>query len=107
MLSQLIPVPAVAAPTTTVPDAGPALVPGGQVGRLTRWVALAVIFFLADAVQLLLLLPDRTGELFAWAINPHVTSFVLGAAYIGERVLLHPRRDGRQLASRLRPASPP
>ena len=82
MLSQLIPVPAVAAPTTTVPDAGTALVPGGQVGRLTRWVALAVIFFLADAVQLLLLLPDRTGELFAWAINPHVTSFVLGAAYV-------------------------
>ena len=82
MLSQLIPVPAVAAPTTTVPDAGAAHVPGGQVGRLTRWVALAVIFFLADAVQLLLLLPDRTGELFAWAIDPHVTSFVLGAAYV-------------------------
>jgi hypothetical protein len=45
-------------------------------------VALAVIFFLADAVQLLLLLPDRTGELFAWAINPQVTSFVLAAAYV-------------------------
>ena len=55
---------------------------GGQVGRLTRWVALAVIFFLADAVQLLLLLPDRTGELFAWAIDPQVTSLVLGAAYV-------------------------
>ena len=43
--------------------------PAVDVGRLTRWVALAVIFFLADAVQLLLLLPDRTGELFAWAID--------------------------------------
>ena len=45
-------------------------------------MALAVIFFLADAVQLLLLLPDRTGELFAWAIDPQVTSFVLAAAYV-------------------------
>ena len=77
----LIPVPAAAAPTTTLTDAPP-LVPGGQVGRLTRWIALAVIFFLADAVQLLLLLPDRTGELFAWAIDPQVTSLVLGAAYV-------------------------
>ena len=51
-------------------------------GRLTRWVALAVIFFLADAIQLLLLLPDRTGELFAWAIDPQVTSLVLGSAYV-------------------------
>jgi hypothetical protein len=76
----LIPAPAAAASTTTLPDAP--LVPGGQVGRLTRWVALAVIFFLADAVQLLLLLPDRTGELFAWAIDPQVTSLVLGAAYV-------------------------
>jgi hypothetical protein len=76
----LIPVPAAASSTTTLPDAP--LVPGGQVGRLTRWVALAVIFFLADAVQLLLLLPDRTGELFAWAIDPQVTSLVLGAAYV-------------------------
>ena len=82
MLQQLIPVPAVAAPTTTVPDVATAPVPGGQVGRLTRWVALAVIFFLADAVQLLFLLPDRTGELFAWAIAPQVTSFVLAAAYV-------------------------
>jgi hypothetical protein len=45
-------------------------------------VALAVIFFLADAIQLLLLLPDRTGELFAWAIQPQVTSLVLGSAYV-------------------------
>jgi hypothetical protein len=52
------------------------------VNRLTRWVAVAVIFFLADAVQLLLLLPDRTGELFAWAIEPQTTALVLGAAYV-------------------------
>ena len=41
-----------------------------------------MIFFLADAVQLLLLLPDRTGELFAWAIDVQTTSFVLAAAYV-------------------------
>jgi hypothetical protein len=80
---RLIPVPAAASSTGTIDmNATPVLVPGGQVGRLTRWVALAVIFFLADAVQLLLLLPDRTGELFAWAIDPQVTSLVLGAAYV-------------------------
>jgi hypothetical protein len=68
--------------TTTVAGAAPAIVPGGEVGRLTKWIALAVIFFLADAVQLLLLLPDRTGELFAWAIDVQTTSFVLAAAYV-------------------------
>ena len=78
----LIPSPAAVPSTTTVADAAPALVPGGQVGRLTRWIALAVIFFLADAIQLLFLLPDRTGELFAWAIDVQTTSFVLAAAYV-------------------------
>jgi hypothetical protein len=78
----LIPSPAAVPSTTAVADAGPALVPGGQIGRLTKWIALAVIFFLADAVQLLLLLPDRTGELFAWAIDVQTTSFVLAAAYV-------------------------
>ena len=78
----LIPSPAAVPSTATVADARPALVPGGQVGRLTRWIALAVIFFLADAVQMLLLLPDRTGELFAWAIDVQTTSFVLAAAYV-------------------------
>ena len=82
MLQQrLIPLPA-AASSTPAPIVPATPAPGGQVGRLTRWVALAVIFFLADAVQLLLLLPDRTGELFAWAIDPQVTSLVLGAAYV-------------------------
>ena len=65
------------------PLTAPAMpVAAGRIGRLTRWVALAVIFFLADAIQLLLLLPDRTGELFAWAIQPQVTSLVLGSAYV-------------------------
>jgi hypothetical protein len=81
-IEMLIPAPATAGSTTSSIAATTPVVPGGAVGRVTRWVALAVIFFLADAVQLLLLLPDRTGELFAWAIDPQVTSLVLGAAYV-------------------------
>jgi hypothetical protein len=57
-------------------------VAGGRVSRTTRWLAAGIILFLADAAQLLLLLPDRTGELFAWPIDIHVTSMVLGAAYV-------------------------
>ena len=51
--------------------------------RVTRWVAAAVILFLLDAAQILLLVPDRTAELFAWPIDPEITSMVLGAAYVG------------------------
>ena len=92
----------------SAPAASPAaIVPGGQVGRLTRWVAVAVIFFLADAVQLLLLLPDRTGELFAWAIDPQVTSLVLGAAYVAGGLLLRPSRDGGRPGIGSRRGSPP
>ncbi|MET0818868.1 MAG: hypothetical protein ABWZ67_15000 [Solirubrobacteraceae bacterium] len=68
------PVPACSPATTT---AGPA-----RIGRATRWLAAAVLFFLADAAQLLWLAPDRTAELFAWPIDPHVTSLVLGSAYL-------------------------
>ena len=35
-----------------------------------------------DAVQILLLLPGRTGELFAWRVQPEINSFVLGSAYV-------------------------
>jgi hypothetical protein len=55
---------------------------GRPVMRTTRWLAVGIILFLADAAQLLLLLPDRTGELFAWKIDAHVTSMVLGSAYV-------------------------
>jgi hypothetical protein len=55
---------------------------GGRISPATRWLAAGIILFLADAAQLLLLLPDRTGELFAWPIDVQVTSLVLGAAYV-------------------------
>ena len=54
----------------------------GRITPVTRWLAAIVLFFLLDAVQLLLLLPHRTAELFAWPIDPHVTSFSLAAAYV-------------------------
>jgi hypothetical protein len=49
---------------------------------LTRWAAALVLLFLADAVQVLLLLPDRTGELFAWRIQPEINAGILGSAYV-------------------------
>jgi len=56
--------------------------PGGRIGPATRWLAAVIVLFLADAAQLLLLLPDRTGELFAWPIDVEVSSLVLGSAYV-------------------------
>lgn len=70
----LIPVPAGSPATITADHA--------RIGRATRWLAAGVLLFLADAAQLLWLAPDRTGELFAWPIDPQVTSFVLGSAYV-------------------------
>ena len=70
----LIPVPAGSPATITADHA--------RLSRATRWLAAGVLLFLADAAQLLWLAPDRTGELFAWPIDPQVTSFVLGSAYV-------------------------
>jgi hypothetical protein len=50
--------------------------------RLIRWAAALVLLFLVDAVQILLLLPGRTEELFAWAIQPEINAYVLGSAYV-------------------------
>jgi hypothetical protein len=48
---------------------------------LTRWIAGLILLFLVDAVQLLWLVPDRTDELWAWEIQPELTSMVLASAY--------------------------
>ena len=67
----------------------------GRITTTTRVVAAAVLFFLADAVQLLLLLPSRTEELFAWPIAPHLSAYVLGAAYVAGAVFFaHVLRGG-------------
>jgi hypothetical protein len=50
---------------------------------LTRWVAIAIIPFLVIAAFLLFAFPTRTGELFAWPIDPPLSAFVLASAYVG------------------------
>jgi hypothetical protein len=48
---------------------------------VNRWIAGIILLFLLDAVQLLWLVPDRTDELWAWEIQPELTSMVLASAY--------------------------
>ncbi|WP_314505864.1 hypothetical protein [uncultured Microbacterium sp.] len=50
---------------------------------VTRVVALVIVPFLVAAAFLLFVFPARTGELFAWAIAPPVSAYMLGSAYVG------------------------
>jgi hypothetical protein len=50
---------------------------------ITRIVAVIVIPFLWLAFLILFFFPDATGERFAWAIKPHMTSMYIGAGYLG------------------------
>lgn len=54
-----------------------------RVFRTTRWVAIAIIPFLVVAAFLLFVFPSRTGELFAWPIEPPLSAFLLASAYVG------------------------
>ncbi len=58
---------------------------GGEdrVFRTTRVVAIAIIPFLVAAAFLLFVFPSRTDELFAWAIAPPLSAFLLASAYTG------------------------
>lgn len=49
----------------------------------TRAVAIVVLPFLAIAVVVLFLFPTRTGELFAWPIDPPMSAYLLASAYVG------------------------
>ena len=49
----------------------------------TRALSLFIAPFLVAGFALLYLLPDTTGQLFAWAIKPRMTAMMLGAAYLG------------------------
>ncbi|MGC5224416.1 hypothetical protein ACPW96_17760 [Micromonospora sp. DT81.3] len=48
-----------------------------------RWLAVLLLPFLLVAAGILILLPGRTAEFFAWPIAPPLTAMVLGAAYVG------------------------
>lgn len=50
---------------------------------VTRVVSLLVIPFLWLAFLILYFSPELTGERFAWAINPPMTSLYMGAGYLG------------------------
>jgi hypothetical protein len=54
-----------------------------RVFRETRALSLFIAPFLVAGFVLLYLLPDTTGQLFAWAIKPRMTAMMLGAAYLG------------------------
>lgn len=51
--------------------------------RPTRVLAAVILPFLVIAAAILLVFPDRTGELFAWAITPPLSAALLASAYIG------------------------
>ncbi len=54
-----------------------------RVLRVTRWLSIVIVPFLVAAFGITYLLPDRDKDLFAWNIQPRMTSMMLGAAYLG------------------------
>jgi hypothetical protein len=56
---------------------------GTPVLRETRWLAIAIIPFLAIAFVILYGFPTETARLFAWEIRPPMTAMMLGATYLG------------------------
>lgn len=50
---------------------------------ITRVVAIVLVPFLAVAAVILFAFPARTGELFAWPIEPPLSAAVLASAYVG------------------------
>jgi len=49
----------------------------------TRLVETAVAVFSILAFIILFFFPDYTGQLFSWAVKPHMSSLYIGAAYLG------------------------
>lgn len=54
-----------------------------RVLHITRVLAAVIVPFLIAAFGMLYLLPGRSGEIFAWPVNPTITAMMLGAAYMG------------------------
>jgi hypothetical protein len=53
-----------------------------QVYKETRWVSALIIPFLLVAFYILYLYPERSSELFAWAVYPRITAMLLASGYI-------------------------
>ena len=58
------------------------LVRDDRVLLATRWLSAIIVPFLLAAFGVLYLLPEHTGELFAWNIQPRMTAMMLGEAYL-------------------------
>jgi len=54
-----------------------------RIPPFTRWLAIALLPFLAIASVLLYVLPRDTDRLFAWTIDPPLTAMFLASAYLG------------------------
>ena len=62
----------------------------------TRWAALTVFIILVPAAAILWVAPDRTADLWAWPIQPELTSIFLGSGYgAGAYFFWHTFRAGR------------
>jgi hypothetical protein len=59
----------------------PQFVRDDRVLPATRWAALIVFFILVPATAILWVAPDRTGDLWAWMIQPELTPIFLGSGY--------------------------
>jgi uncharacterized membrane protein len=53
-----------------------------QVYKETRWVSALIIPFLLVAFYVLYFYPDKSNELFAWAVFPRMTAMLLASGYI-------------------------
>jgi hypothetical protein len=58
-------------------------VQSGSVLPATRIVAAVIVPFLIVAAVLLFVFPRRSGELFAWPIDPPLSAYLLASAYLG------------------------
>ena len=59
----------------------PQIVRADRVLPATRWAALIVFLILLPAMTILWVAPDRTGDLWAWMIQPELTPIFLGSGY--------------------------
>ncbi len=58
------------------------IIANDQVYKETRWVSAIIIPFLLVAFYILYLYPDKSNELFAWAVLPRMTAMLLASGYI-------------------------
>lgn len=69
---------------TGAPGAATGIRPGtDRLHPAARWLAVALLPFLAVASALLYLFPTRTDTLFAWTITPPLSAMFLACAYLG------------------------